>query len=160
MDFSCLPSVGFSTHTSPSACLHHLSSITCISSAYFLLERVQGLQNSLIFDSLFKGLAPTCNGKRLCPNLAHLFKLQAACPHCLELSVYPLRARERVVQGFCRGPRATDQSPPVDGCLSYASRSIRFSLLISINIPWPNTRVPSLQVHCQTHDLFLLVEKH
>lgn len=104
-----------------------------------LVERVQGLQSSLMFVSLLKGQAPICNGKRLCLNLGHLFKLWAACPRCLELSVYPLRARERVVQGFCRAPRVTNQSPPVDRCLSYASRNIRISLLMSINIPWPNT---------------------
>lgn len=42
MDFFCLPSAGFSTHTSPSACLHHLSSVTRIISAYSQWQGFKG----------------------------------------------------------------------------------------------------------------------
>lgn len=108
----------FSLSLSASPLQRHLYQLCLL-----LMARIQGLQNSLFFDSLLEGWAAICNGKRLCLNLGHPFKLRAACPHsacprCVELSVDPLKARGSIVQGFWRGPRVTNLSPVVDGCLN------------------------------------------
>lgn len=156
------------SHFSPSLSaspLWHLWYQLCL----LLLARVAKSSHTV------QGASIQLQGKKVVANLGTWFKLPGARPHCLKLTVYPLRVRRRVVvkQSFGRWERATntsvDQSPPVGGCLNYASRKSCYdsattgaggtsgllnSLLMSTDIHWPNTRVPSSQIQCQTNDSY------
>ena len=111
-------------HFSPSLSaspLWHLLYQLCL----LLLARV--VKSSRLWQTV-QGAGTQRQGKKAVADLGTWSRLPGVCPHCLELSVYPLRVRKRVLvkQSFCRRARGTDtsvdQSPLVGGCLSYASR--------------------------------------
>lgn len=57
-------------------------------------------------------------------------------------------------------PQLCKQKELLWQCYHRSWGNITTSLLISTDVPWPNMGVPSLQIQCQTNNLFLPVEEH